>query len=182
MRKVSIFLIIIIGLLSCQKQTKIPKEQNDISEINSVEKKSTDTFAREESAYGTKIYSKNVLSDDKNGLYIYFYLVNGKPQDLKFYIKYNRPDISQFQDVYQFSVNGKKYTYKANYNDGPLFWYDYGVRKEDLNLFKELKKSDEAHIIFKNGVLINISDDTKSAIQNTLEYYQQLGGQLPSVI
>lgn len=139
-------------------------------------------FSEEKSGGKTWIQIKDALPEDQNGFYVYFRKENKIAKGLRMRIQYGD------YDIYQFSVDGTNYTFKANRSkssDGRfvkgtgLNWYDYDVKRNDLKFLEAVIKSKNTRIIFSDGTSVPVTDEIKVGIRKTLDYFEALGGQLP---
>jgi len=187
MKKVIVSLLILLVVFSCgnmPKDDSSGKEKNEITaaEKDTVEKEvpNKESLAEYFTTDNSRIQVKDALADDKTGFCIYFSKVNGKARGLKMHIQYGD------RDIYQFSIDRDRYTYKSNHSKGSrknrTYWYDYDVEAKDMKFLRALIKSKSASIIFSDGTGISISEEVKKQIERTLDYYTLLEGKFPSVI
>lgn len=130
---------------------------------------------------GSWVQIKDALSTDQTGIYLYFQTEHDVARNLRLRIQY--ANSSEFQ----FEIDGKKYSYKANrsqnsstvFVDGDMNWYDNSVKKDDLKFIETLIKSKSAILILSDGSSVTITDRTKTNMQKTLDYFESLDGLLP---
>lgn len=183
MKKGILFLISILFFVSCEtsphKQTL--REGNDSVDTTKTQHDFLPQLFEKKKLHGTtEVMIKDALPENNSGFYIVFRLQNGKATDPKLHIQYAG------QNVFQFSVNGDKYTYKSNFSKGKgenrSEWYEYDLRPEDMRLFYSLDHAKSANIIFSDGTLLPLHQYEVDNINKTLLYFEQLGGKRPSMI
>jgi|GEM_PF-2063314 hypothetical protein len=194
MKKVIIFSVSLLIGIACNTSVKntdkaeiTTTDSTEIINEEIIEEKASpdslkDYFSEEKSNGKTWIQIKDAISADQNGFYIYFRKENNSAKGLRMRIQYAD------HDIYQFSVDGIKYTYKANkYKNSDarfvkgtgLNWYDFEVKRNDLKFLEAITKSENTRIIFSDGTSVPVTKDMKTGIQRTLDYFESLGGQLP---
>ncbi len=183
MKKVIVSLFVLLIFFGCNNQVKeMPSEKDDIIDSVFLSGGSQEEKLSEESlaSYFTKVGSTIKLKDalpDGTGLYVYFQQVNGKAKNLMLYIKYSD------YNIYQFNIDGERYTYKTEKSKGrgenKEYWYDYSIRTMDMKFLRSLLHSESVRVIFSDGTSIPVTDDTKTGIKRTLEYFEILGGEFP---
>lgn len=127
------------------------------------------------------IQAKNTISDEQNGLYLYFQEDKGKARNLRLRIQFEN------STNYTFSIDRKSYSYKANrsktsdpnFVDGGISWYDNNVREDDLKFIESIIDSYASSVTLDNGTRINLDSTTKNNLQKTLSYFVAKDGQLP---
>lgn len=128
------------------------------------------------------IQIKNVLSADQTGLYVYFQAPDDVARNLRMRIQYGGAD------SYKFIIDGESFTYKANRSKGSdnrvvegssLSWYDSDVKNKDYKFLQALSNSKEAKVIAGDGSSYVISDEVKTGIKRTFDYFESLDGLLP---
>lgn len=199
MKKVIIFSSLLFICFACNTQVNNNTQQDEIttdsinttneSNVQEIQKTepAPDSFApyftEEKSGGKTWIQIKDALSGDQTGFYVYFRKENNIAKGLRMRVQYAD------QDIYQFSADGVKYTYKSNRSKGSdsrfvegtgLNWYDSEVKRNDLKFLQALIKSENANIAFSDGTSVPITNKMKEDIQKTLDYFESLGGQLPT--
>lgn len=180
-------LFILIGFACNQAKPSQDTSTNDvdtISELTITDNK--DTLRSSLKKYFVKengwIQAHNVLSSDQSGIYIYFQAPDDVATNLRMRIQYPG------SNAYKFNIDGKQYIYKANRNqqqsndrfvdNESISWFDERVKKDDLKFLEALASSTNTQLYLDNGV-ITINNEIKKKIQQTLDYFEALDGQLP---
>lgn len=194
MKKVIISLAILSTSFACNNvQTK------DISKVGSENKDTVSTLDQKQDTiskskpsqeslaqYFTKdeewIQVKNALSEDQNGIFVYFQAPDGVARNLRMRIQYGEGT------TYKYTIDGEFFTYKANRSKNSdnrvvqgssLNWYDSDVKNKDFKFLQALSNSKDAKVILSNGCSFSISNETKAGIKRTFDYFESLDGLLP---
>lgn len=193
MKKVIIsFAILLVGFACNNVQTKdVSTTESGKDSISTVEDKkdtiATDKPSQESLANyfdreGEWIQIKNALSADQAGIYVYFQAPDDIARNLRVRIQYG--DAS----IYKFTVDGESYTYKANRSKGSdnrfvegasLSWYDNDVKNKDLKFLQALSNGKNCQVILNDGSSFTISEQTKTGIKRTFDYFEAMDGLLP---
>lgn len=125
------------------------------------------------------------LYANANGIYCYFQTEFGIPSNFRFRIQYHNDDWLFFNRV-QFAIDGKAYEYvpagtETDVGDGGyvLEWFDEAVSTSDYELIKALANAKSAKMKLIGRQYHDtkiISQSQLSAIRNTLELYNAMGG------
>ncbi|PXV58120.1 hypothetical protein CLV62_15115 [Dysgonomonas alginatilytica] len=193
MKKVIISLLILsVGFACNSAPTKdISVSESEKGTISTVEEKkdtiqknkpSQESLAHYFDKEGEWIQIKNALSADQAGIYVYFQAPDDVARNLRVRIQYG--DAS----VYKFSIDGESYSYKANRSKGSdnrfvegasFSWYDNDVKNKDLKFLQALSNGRNCQVILNDGSSFTISNETKTGIKRTLDYFEALDGLLP---
>lgn len=182
MKKTIFYFILFSICFACSRQSKESELKEIFSNTEAFDQKeiqdtlNIDSLATYFEKKGSIIKIKNPL-ENNTGFYVYFTFSKGKAKNLMFYIQY------EDRTLYQFSVNGEKYTYKTLKSKGrkekKIAWYDYPIKTMDIKLFRSIINTDSSRIIFSDGTSILIDAKSKDALKKTLDYYELLGGTFP---
>lgn len=121
---------------------------------------------------------------NRNGIYFYFAVEDGKPLALRLKIQYYADDWLFFNKV-QFSIDDKAYEYIPNrtetdHGNGKIWeWFDEALTGLDKDLVYALADAQSAKMKFIGRQYHNIKPITKNQIvdmKRTLELYKALGG------
>ncbi|MFR9165140.1 MAG: hypothetical protein ACLVKO_02505 [Dysgonomonas sp.] len=205
MKRYILFLLILFPLFSCNTAVKGPDKDKVETAASDSSKIKTDAKGIIPSSESLKMYfnerkaSNQVLVQPKNiaangnGIYCYFTLSGNKATALRFRIQYWDEKYADV-DQYQFVVDGKKYDYIANRDESgshntrivdsstTFYWYDDRVDKTDQNFLEAMARSKSAKLNLidraVNKVIgtIEITENQKSDIKRTLDYYFSLNG------
>ena len=126
------------------------------------------------------IQTKNALSADQQGIYVYFQNDNSVAKNLRLRIQYG-------ETSYKFVCDGKTCNYAPNrskssdsrFVEGEFGWYDDYVKSTDLKFLETLAASNEAKLILGDGQTLVIDSSIKSNIKRTLDYFEAMDGLLP---
>lgn len=157
----------------------------DSAKVKSLEKYFTvekDEFSKDQSKwYKPKSAPKYT---NRNALYCYFQVVNGKAENLRLRLQYFASDWL-FINTVQFSIDGKAYEYTPSDVDrdngsGDIWeWFDENISGGDKDLIRALAnaKSAKMKLIGQSYHDVKtISSSQISAIKNTIDMYNALGG------
>lgn len=156
----------------------VDQKQDSITE-NKISKASLAQYFTKE---GEWIQVKNALSEDQNGIFTYFQAPDDVARNLRMRIQYSEGS------TYKYIIDGESFTYKANRSKNSdnrvvegssLNWYDSDVKNKDYKFLKALSDSKDAKVILSNGSSFTISNETKTGIKRTFDYYESLDGLLP---
>lgn len=124
---------------------------------------------------------------NKNGLYVYFIMIDNKPRSLRFRLQYLADEWLFIRKV-QFSIDEKAYEFiprnvKNDNGSGQIWeWFDEGITTEsDLELLNAIAngKSVRMKILGRHYYeKKTINEQQKKDIQRTIELYRALGGSL----
>ena len=167
------------------------KTSNSVPVIDSVKVKSLEKLFRikedEFSNNNKKWYTPRTapLYANANGIYCYFQTEFGIPSNFRFRIQYYNDDWLFFNRV-QFAIDGKAYEYvpvdtETDVGDGGHVWewFDEAVSTSDKELINALANAKNAKMKLIGRQYHDtkiISQSQLSAIRNTLELYNAMGG------
>lgn len=194
MKKVIISLAILSTGFACNsaqnKDISIADAENKdtLSIIENKQDTTTESKPSRESLdqYFTKeegwIQIKDALSTDQTGIYVYFQAPDDVARNLRMRIQYGG------ESTFKYIIDGESYTYKANRSKGSdnrvvegssLSWYDSDVKNKDYKFLQALSNSKDAKVILSDGSSFTISEEIKTGIKRTLDYFETLDGLLP---
>ena len=157
----------------------IVQEKQDTITENIPSKESLEQYFTKD---GEWIQVKNALSADQTGIYVYFQAPDDVAKNLRMRIQYGG------ESAYKYTIDGESFTYKANRSKGSdnrfiegssFSWYDNDIKNKDYKFLQALSNSKNAKVILSDGSSFTISDETKTGIKRTLDYFEALDGLLP---
>lgn len=121
---------------------------------------------------------------NRNGIYLYFAVIDNKVQTLRFRVQYYADDWLFFKKV-QFSIDDKAYEFipmdtETDHGNGMIWeWFDESLTGSDRELIYALSDAKYAKIKFLGRQYYDIEDITQKQItdiKRTLELYKAMGG------
>ena len=195
MKKVIISLAILFISFACNNAQNKDISKNDSESkdtVSMLEQQERDTITKGRpsqeslaqyfSKDGEWIQVKNALSKDQSGIFIYFQAPDGVARNLRMRIQYGGGT------TYKYIVDGESFTYKANRSkdsdnrvveNSSLSWYDSDVKNKDFKFLQALSNSKDAKVIVNDGSSLTISEETKTGIKRTFDYFEAQDGLLP---